>query len=932
MKIKSVFFLLLFFHYTNHVFSQADESYKVYDDSEVALIQITMTPEHLNSMYENSESDSMYISSIHFKNRYLDETVDSVGIRIRGFTTRNKQKKSLKLSFNSFVDNKFYGLEKINLNADALDPTILRSKLCWDLFKDIDVISSNASHAAVYINDNYYGLYISIEHIDENFLSQNFLFDSGNLWKCLNPASLLYIGKDPNLYKFTVEGVRPYDLKTNKSEDDYSQLAQLINVLNNTQEAQIIDSLFKIVDVVNIIKYFAFNVITGNWDDYWYGWNNYYLYFNPDIGKFNIIPYDYTNTFGIDHYYSDDWTSQDIYNWGYNNSVGDSPLARRIMTNPELRNLYSHFLEFYSNNALALNFWENRADSLKERITTYVELDTFRLKDYNYSMLDFHQSYDSIGYSADNALIRRSIKEFINIRILSIADQIEYLESKPITYKYSVNKEVLFKDDSLSIKASVFSYAGLKNVKIEIENNGTIVESAEMESLPIIESRDISKQDRWKLKILPSNTWETGKLRIVAEDNNGRISKYPSEGLEIRRVIRRDSELLINEIMASNSRSVSDQFGEFDDWIELINTSDTSVNLKGFFLSDDETNLKKWSIPVDTFIESNSYITFWCDNEPLQGTNHTNFKLSSNGEFLAIVDKDGETILDFINYPSIQRDFSYGRNLNIDTAWYYFVFPTPNSNNYIQPQPQTSEVYINEIMSNNSVTINDENNEFEDWIEIYNPQDTVVNLSGKFLTDNKNFSGKWHFPNGIYLSPDEYLIVWCDNDSGQTELHSNFNLSSNGEYFAIIDKDGVSIVDSVTFPTLDIDDSYSRNQANDNNWFVSESPTPGYSNIVTNMNHVSHYLENTISVYPNPINPTATINYEIATQMDVDLKIYDIIGRVVWSNKEEKVTAGEHVLNWNGKNNSGSKLSSGIYFLRINGKDFNSVVKLVLLR
>lgn len=191
MKNNLLMFLFIIIFFSASIFPQNDESWKVYDDTEVAIYNITMNENDLQFMFENPQSDSMHVASVKIKNAILDETIDSVGIRIRGNTSRDSQKKSLKLSFNSFKKGrKFYSLEKINLNGEHNDPSIIRSKLCWDFFNDIKVKSSRAAHAAVYINEKYYGLYVSVEHIDENFIAKNYNDDSGNLWKCLYGADL----------------------------------------------------------------------------------------------------------------------------------------------------------------------------------------------------------------------------------------------------------------------------------------------------------------------------------------------------------------------------------------------------------------------------------------------------------------------------------------------------------------------------------------------------------------------------------------------------------------------------------------------------------------------------------------------------------------------------------------------------------------------
>ena len=80
----------------------------------------------------------------------------------------------------------------------------------------------------VYINDRYYGLYINTEHVDEEFVESRFGNNMGNLYKCLYPADLNYLGSNPEDYKNN-----GYTLKTNTEQDDFTDLINFISVLNN---------------------------------------------------------------------------------------------------------------------------------------------------------------------------------------------------------------------------------------------------------------------------------------------------------------------------------------------------------------------------------------------------------------------------------------------------------------------------------------------------------------------------------------------------------------------------------------------------------------------------------------------------------------------------------------------------------------------------
>ncbi|GIS54586.1 hypothetical protein Ct9H90mP29_16280 [bacterium] len=241
---------------------------------------------------------------------FIDETIDSVGFRLRGNTSRVSAKKSFKVDFNHFISGRdFHGVEKLNLNGEHNDVSIMRAKLSWDLYQSMGIVSSRANHAKLYINGDYYGLYISVEHIDDSFLSKNFQNDNGNLWKCLWPADLTYRGNNAEDYYPYWDEKRPYELKTNKDDYDYTKLARLIRIVHQTP-----DSLDMVLDLKDVMQYLSMNILTGSWDDYRFLRNNFYLYHDPSDDLIHFIPYDYDNTFSID-WFDIDWSTIDPYEY-----------------------------------------------------------------------------------------------------------------------------------------------------------------------------------------------------------------------------------------------------------------------------------------------------------------------------------------------------------------------------------------------------------------------------------------------------------------------------------------------------------------------------------------------------------------------------------------------------------------------------------------
>jgi len=657
------------------------ESWKLYSDSTVARIDISIDPSLLEWIYNNVESDSEHFATMHFTNSFINETIDSIGFRLRGNTSRYSQKKSFKISFNTFVGGReFYGVDKLNLNGEHNDPSIIRSKLCFDLFNDIRMTASRAIHTEVYINGQYYGLYISVEHIDDEFLDKNFEDPSGNLWKCLYPADLVYLGEDPSLYQLVVNGRPVYELKTNEETNDFSQLARLVKIINNTPDNLLADSLEKVLSVPEVIKYFAMNILVGEWDDYWSLMNNYYLYHNPAEDKFHWIPYDYDNTYGID-WSGNNWANADPYNFPMV-VAGDRPLATRLMENSQYRNLYTRFLIFFRERIFRLNLWESRIDSIKNLITPYAEEDTFRTKDYGFSMNDFHQSYSASVYS--NRHVKKGLKQFINERYNSIISQLNYIpDSSPIVYDIKWNPEIPYSDDSVYVTVAAYSYEGLSEVSIHFTPSGsTSHEVFPMNFQPINQTKIVEEADRWVGTIPPLGEGNSGSFKIFVKDVNQNSVSYPRhKSIFINSPVIINSNLVINEFCADNDNIIADSTGDYDDWVEIFNPTTESVSLSGMYLTDKPNNLTKWQFPENINIGPGEYLIIWCDEEQEQGLLHTNFALSTNGEFVGLTSSDGVTIIDSITFGPQSTDISYGRFPDASSNWQFFNQPTPGSTN-----------------------------------------------------------------------------------------------------------------------------------------------------------------------------------------------------------------------------------------------------------
>ncbi len=151
-------------------------------------------------------------------------------------------------------------------------------------------------------------------------------------------------------------------------------------------------------------------------------------------------------------------------------------------------------------------------------------------------------------------------------------------------------------------------------------------------------------------------------------------------------------------------------------------------------------------------------------------------------------------------------------------AWAHGAFATP---------------MITEFMASNKTTLADEDGNFPDWLEIYNPDEAPVSLLGWSLTDTVKKPTKWQFPD-VTLAPHAYMVVFASNKDRRDParpLHTNFDLAAGGEYLGLIKPDGVTIASEFapTFPAQVADVSYGITQPTD----PAEAPQRGYLRMPT---------------------------------------------------------------------------------------------------
>lgn len=659
------------------VFPQADP---VFSDSGIPRIDILIDPDSLQAIFDDVNSNHEYPATFIFRSQALNDTLHNIGFRLRGNTSRYSPKKSFKVSFNTFEPGrKFYGLEKMNINGEHNDPSLIRSKLCWDILREINIPASRANHVELYINGDYYGLYINVEHIDEEFVRKRFQNLDGNLYKCLYPADLVYISDHPEDYKFKPEDHRTYDLHTNTQEDDYSDLAHFIDVLNNTPEEELSCELEKIFNVDDWLKIMAFDAVTGNWDNYSYLKNNYYLYHNTSTGRFEFIPYDLDNTLGID-WIGRNWATRDIYDWA--NRGEDRPLHKRLLGLKKYRDRYSYHINCLITGVMNPDTLFPRIDSIRAMISASVMNDPYYTLSYGYCFDDFLRSYDE----ALGGHVTHGLKEFVTARIASIGETLQMDNISPVINHINSNHPRL--NEAPVITALVEDDDPGVTVEAIYSTEGGPAKTAGMSDDGTLPDR-IAGDGIYTAELEPVGSAGEITFRIRASSVSGPENTEPCEGIRILVFESSSPDLVINEFMAGNILTKADEYGEFDDWVELYNRDVTPVWLGDKYLSDDLQDPARWKLP-DQVLDPSEFILIWADGQNSQGPAHASFRLNKSGEEIGIFESPerNSAVIDYLAYGVQQDDISYGRSTDGGNDWLAFGNSTPGYSNLATPSAE----------------------------------------------------------------------------------------------------------------------------------------------------------------------------------------------------------------------------------------------------
>lgn len=292
-------------------------------------------------------------------------------------------------------------------------------------------------------------------------------------------------------------------------------------------------------------------------------------------------------------------------------------------------------------------------------------------------------------------------------------------------------------------------------------------------------------------------------------------------------------KIKISELMVKNNATLLDSDGEFSDWFELVNTSDSPVSLAGWRVSDGEDK-SGWSFP-DVTIDAGGYLLVFASSKESTGTElHASFSLSEDETLYLYAPEN--YLADSAPNVSTMADHSSVRRA--DGSFEGCIWPTPGYSNdadgyelFCAAHTASSPLVINEVMVYNDSYNRQPNGEYYDWVELKNVSEEPIMLAEYYLSDDKDDLMLWRLPER-YLDPGALLVVHCSGNSDLSTsdtVHSNFSLNSTSERLYLTSAAQQRVTDYVWLHDIFKDWSVGRIDGQ-NGFFYLSSPTPWSGN------------------------------------------------------------------------------------------------------
>ncbi|RKU12265.1 hypothetical protein C6503_17680 [Candidatus Poribacteria bacterium] len=582
-----------------------------------------------------------------------------VGVHFRGtssYFTVGSEKKSFNIAVDYGEDGqRLYGYKTLNLLNGHVDASFLREVLYNQIARTyIPAMKTNL--VKLVINGENWGVYINLQQYNKDFLAEWFGTKGGIRWK-VGPGrggALTYSGEDPVAYQET------YQLKTNNVENPWEGLIALCKMLDEaTSDAELVENLPSVLNIDQVLWQLAVSNVFMDDDGYIHKGGDYAIY--QDVNsRFHLVPHDNNESirFGRSGRGGPGGRGPGGWSWGdlergmvspvAHEDNAARPLIKRLLSNPEWRARYLAHVRTVVDEWLDWGVLEPIITEYQALIDTEVQQDDKKLYRYEEFATGVPAELKRFvnqrrEHLRNHPEINRPVPKIISVEIGAGSPPVA---NQPVSVKVTLDKSVAV--DSVFLYYSDDRYAVFNQVMMTREKDSFI----------------------GQIPTFPINTTVYYYVEANAVKAHGTTAFSPARAeqgaahYQVGIPVAKESPVVINELMAVNTKSIADPQGQYEDWLELHNLSDNTVDLTGMYLTDKIDNLKKWEFPADTSIPAHGYLLVWLDEDgKAKAGLHANFKLSRNGETIMLVDTDtrGNQVLDTVAFEEQEKDVALGR-------------------------------------------------------------------------------------------------------------------------------------------------------------------------------------------------------------------------------------------------------------------------------
>jgi CotH kinase protein/Secretion system C-terminal sorting domain/Lamin Tail Domain len=639
------------FIFCTTIFNSAFAQTGFYNLDSIQKIEITFTQSNwryqLDTSYYGADG---FVMAVQVKVNGV--TYDSCGVRFKGHssfdTTKTKNPFHIKLNYTKQSSN-YEGYTDVKLANEYSDPTWVREVLGYEVLRNY-MHAPLSNFAQVYVNGVYFGVYTSDESIDSHFLNDHFNSSNGSFFKA-NPINVVS-GHLPTLTYMGSDSAYYYDSYEIQSKKTWKDLINLCDTITNN-----FSSIEKNFDIDKGLWMLAFNNVAVNLDSYSGLFaQNYYLY-NDNNNRMLPIVWDLNMCFG-----------------GFNNTGLSTlspsamenltpllhatnpsrPLIQGALANARYQKMYIAHMRTMNNEFFVNNKFDTIARHLQSLIDTAVQHETYGL--YSYSQF---QNGMSTNYAGGTGTVP-ALDSLMQKRAAYLQTTTQFQYTPPTISNIVNSPSIVSFGDTIWITATIananYAYVGNRNsstkifTKTEMFDDGLHHDGAANDG--VFGGNFVATSLLMQYYIYAEN----GSAGMFAPQR----AEYEFYNINVIIPTAQKGDVVINEVLSSNSHYGQNESGSYADWFELYNTTSTPLNLNGLYFSNSAANLTKSSIPSGWVIEPKSYLVVFADNNSSTSQYiHTNFKISKSGD--RVIFGSASTVFDSIAFGVQTTDISYGR-------------------------------------------------------------------------------------------------------------------------------------------------------------------------------------------------------------------------------------------------------------------------------